>query len=290
MGPINKIKKLILRQAVKTDSRTQDKILAGAFAQLDAMAGDGRRPQPAGFFRALFSSRLAQLAAAAGIVAAVFLLAHYVGRPVDVCSVAIGKVSEKMDNVHAFTYCYRRQVLNGRPEAAHQTETVLYISPEHGVRLGTYVDGKTEMQTFLLPAEKVKITVMPEEKQYTRDELTEQTLEQVQQEKDPRRLIRRFLASDYRDLGCAVISGIRSHGFEVSNPGFLQNTMSHSLGRLWINVKTHLPVRLELEGTDIATSTRVRIVADEFRWDADLQKEDFGPFIPEDYVLEKQEP
>ena len=279
------IKKLIQSQEIKTTPPMRDKILAGAFQELDKKAEQISAARPSPFF----GSRLAQLAAAACIVLAIYFTAYYIGRPVDVCSVAIARVAENIDNVHTFTYRYYQQILNGRVHPADQTETIFYVSPDHGIRLGTYVDGKTEMQTFILPAEKVKITVLPEEKQYTCDELPEQTYEKVQREKDPRRLIRRFLSSDYTDLGCREIDGILSHGIEVSNPGFLQDSMSHVIGRLWVNVKTQLPMRMELEGTDKVTSKRVRIVTDEFRWDAGLQKDDFGPFIPEDYVLSEQE-
>ena len=283
------IKELILSQKVKTDLQAQDKILAGAFAQLDDFTDVVQPSPPLSFYQAALNNRVAQLAAVIGIIAGIFITAHYVGNSVEFCPEAMAQVSGNIANVHTFTYRYCQQILNGGPDRADNAETVLYISPDHGVRLGTYVDGKAEMRTFLLPAENVKITVMPEEKRYKRDELTEQTFGQVQREKDPRELIRQFLSSDYTDLGCAVICGIQSHGIEVSNPGFLQHSMKDVVGRLWVNVKTQLPVRMELEGTDIASSNRVKIVADEFRWEADLQRGDFGPLIPEDYVLDEQD-
>jgi hypothetical protein len=283
------IKKLILRQKVKTDLATQDKILAGAFKQLDDMADSDRHCQPLSFYQAILNNRAAQLTAVAGFLAAIFITAYYVGNPVEICSVAVAQVAENIDNVNTFTYRHYRQIVNGMSDGPDKTETVLYISPNHGVRFATYVDGKAETRTFLLPAEKVMITVIPQEKQYKRDELTDQALRQVQREKDPRALIRQFLSSDYMDLGCAVICGVRSRGFEVSNPGLLQNSMKNVVGRLWVNVKTQLPVRMELEGTDIETLNRVKIVTDEFRWDASLQKDDFGPFIPADYVLDEQD-
>lgn len=276
------IKELMLRGEIQTDLPTRERILAGALAELDHHTRENQGMRP--------GRRIIQLAAAAGFIAAVFVTAHYVGRPVQLCSVAFAQVAEKIDSVHTFTYRYYQQVLNGRAGQADKTETVYYVSPDHGVRLGTYVDGKTEMQTFILPAEKVKITVLPDEKQYTRDELTEQTLGEAQREKDPRALIRQFLSSEYTDLGCAEVCGIQCRGIEVSNPGFLRDSMRNVVGRLWVNVKTQLPVRMELEGTDLATLKRVRIVTDEFRWEAGLQREDFGPFIPEDYVLDEDEP
>ena len=288
MKSIKDIKKSILRRQIKTDQRTRDKILSGAFAQLDAVADTKRHSRPSSFYQVLLRSRVAQLAAVAGIIFAIFITVHFVGKPINVCSVAVAQVIEKIDNVHTFTYRYYQQILNGQANHKGQTETVYYVSPDYGVRLGTYVDGKTEEQTFLLPAEKVKITVIPEEKQYKRDELTDQTFGQVQREKDPRKLIRQFLSSEYTDLGCAVICGIDCRGIEVSNPGFMRDSMKNVVGRLWVNIKTQLPVRMELEGIDIATSKRVKIVTDEFRWEADLQKDDFGPFIPEDYVLEEE--
>ena len=282
------IKKLILKHQIKTDQQTQDKILSGAFAELDAIADTNRRSKPLNFYQVLLHNRMAQLATVASIIFAVFITAHFIGRPINVCSVAMAQVIEKIDSVHTFTYRYYQQILNGGTNHKGQTETVYYVSPDHGLRLGTYVDGKTEEQTFLLPAEKVKITIMPEEKQYKRDELTDQTFGQVQREKDPRKLIRQFLSSEYTDLGSAVICGIECRGIEVSNPGFMRDSMKNVVGRLWVNIKTQLPVRMELEGIDVATSKRVKIVTDEFRWDADLQKDDFGPFIPEDFVLEEE--
>jgi outer membrane lipoprotein-sorting protein len=286
MKTIKDIKKLILTQQIKTDQRTRDKILSGAFAQLDAVADTNRHSQPFSFYQVLLHNRVAHFATVAGIIFAIFITVHFAGKPITVCSVAVAQVIEKIDNVHTFTYRYYQQILNGEANHKGQTETVYYVSPDYGVRLGTYVDGKTEEQTFLLPAEKVKITVIPEEKQYKRDELTGQTFGLAQQE-DPRKLIRQFLSSKYTDLGCAVISGIECRGIELSNPGFMQDSMKNVVGRLWVNIKTQLPVRMELEGIDLATSKRVEIVTDEFRWDADLQKDDFGPFIPEDYVLEE---
>ncbi len=283
------IKKLILSRKVKTDLQTQEKILAGAFDVLDNIAASKQRAKRISFCQILLHNRITQLAAVAGIIIAIFATSHYIGQPVKICSEAIAQVSKKLDRVDAFTYRYCQQVLNNGASEGHNTETVLYISPAHGVRLGTYVDGKTETRTFLLPAEKVKITVLPEEKQYTQDELSEQAFEQVQRDNDPRELIRQFLSSDYTDLGCQVVCGIQAHGIEVSNPGFLQNSMKNVVGRLWVNVKTQLPVRMELEGTDLATLKRIRIVTDEFRWKAGLQENDFGPFIPDDYVLEPSE-
>lgn len=279
------IKKLIQRQHIKTDPQREDKILTGAFAELDRIAEANRRSQVVPFFTLLLHSRPAQLAAMVCVITATFMTAHFIGKPVPICSVAMAQVSQNMNNVHTFTYRYFQHIIGGREEPGKQTETVYYISPDYGVRFGTYVDGKTEQRTFVLPAEKVKITVLPEEKKYKRDELTPQTLGQVQHKNDPRELIKQFLSSEYTDLGCKVVCGIESHGIEVKNPGFMQDSMKDVVGRLWINVRTQLPVRMELEGIDMATSQRVKIVTDEFRWDASLQKEDFGPFIPEDYVL-----
>ncbi len=283
------IKKLILSQKIKTEQETQDKILSGAFNELDNIARLNQPSKSLKIYQVILHNRVAQLAAVITIIASIFTVANYLGTPVKVCSVAIAQVSENMDNVHTFTYRYYKRILNGTEDRSDKSETVYYISPDHGVRLGTYVNGKTEKQTFLLPADKVKITIMPEEKQYKRDELTEETYGQVQREKDPRELIRQFLSSEYTDLGCAVIGGIESHGIEVSNPGFMQDSMKNVIGRLWINVKTHLPVRMELEGIDIASSKRIKIVTDEFRWKVELQEDEFSPFIPEDYVLENKE-
>ena len=282
----NDIKKLIKNREYQIDDASRDRILAGALAELDKRraAGDGKSTN---FFISMLRNRSVQLAAVASVIFAIIVGAELFESPVSICSLAVAEVNENLEHSNDFTYRHQQQIFYGGDEYSGPTETVLYVSGDYGIRFGTYSNGKATERTFVLPAEKVMITVMPEDKQYKRNELSEQTVKQVQEEKDPRELIRQFLSSNYRDLGCANIGGVEARGIEVRNPAFLLNSMEDVVGRLWVNSKTQLPVRMEIEGIDKSIMKRVQIVTDEFRWGAKFQKEQFGPFIPEDYVLEK---
>ena len=43
-------------------------------------------------------------------------------------------------------------------------------------------------------------------------------------------------------------------------------------GRLWVNVETDLPVKVEIEGVSSGGVVETKIVAWEFKWDAHFQK------------------
>lgn len=281
------IKKLILKQKTTTDLQTQNKILSDAFDALDKRVASDVKPDTVPLIHIVLTNRIAQLSMVAGIIIAIVVSAQFFDNSPALCTLAIAEVKQNIDDVDTFTYRCRRHEPNGAALNHNTTETVLYISPDYGVCLGTYVDGKAEARTYLLPAEKVMITVLPESKQYKRNPITDSTIEQVMDENDPRQLIRQFLSSDYTDLGCSEVSGVQARGLEVTNPPFMLNTMKDVIGRLWVNVSTQLPVRMEIEGTDQATGKRLQIITDEFRWQASLQKDDLSPFIPEDYVLDE---
>ena len=281
------IRNLILKQKKTTDLDTQNRILSDAFDLLDKRVDSHNISNRFTIFHILLTNRITQLSMVAGIVIAIIVFAHSMDNSVSICTLAVAEVVENIDNVDTFTYRYRLQESNGSVNHNKTSETVLYISPDYGLRLGTYVDGKAETRTYLLPAEKVMITVMPDQKQYKRNPITDSAIEQVMDEKDPRQLIRQFLSCDYTDLGCSNVSGVQARGIEVTNPAFLLNSMTNVVGRLWVNVNTQLPVRMEIEGTDQASSKRLQIITDEFRWQASLQKDDLNPFIPEDYILDE---
>lgn len=282
MKSYKNIRKLIESERVKSDEKTRDKILAGAQAELEKHRRTDSEKTP-NIFAVTLKNRAVQFAAVASIVFAVIFGAELIESPVEVCALAAEEVTENIEGTDNFTYRHLRQIMTG--EYGNITETVLYVSGDYGIQLGTYSEGKTKSRIFVLPAEKVMITVMPEDKQYKRDKLSEQTVKQVQEQNDPREIISQFLSSNYTDLGCSHLAGVEVRGIEVKNPKFLLNSMEDVTGRLWVNVKTQLPVRMEIEGVDKSLMKRVKIVTDEFRWKAKFNKEQFGPFIPEDYVL-----
>ncbi len=99
--------------------------------------------------------------------------------------------------------------------------------------------------------------------------------------KDPAEYIKRFLARPYKELGRSVIDGVEVEGIEVTDPPTDGDKLENAVGRMWVDVQTELPVRIEIEGT--ADSKTVHWLM-EFQWSEAVPASVFEPNIPGDYT------
>ena len=105
---------------------------------------------------------------------------------------------------------------------------------------------------------------------------------------DPRQWVRRFMAADYQPLGQDVINGVKVEGVEINELGVIrkwsgQTPIEDYAARLWVDVESLLPVRIEEEGT--LGTIRYGGGGDRFEWNAPLTVADIEPDIPGDYTL-----
>lgn len=82
-------------------------------------------------------------------------------------------------------------------------------------------------------------------------------------------------------LDNSVIDGIECFGFKLSAKKYGSNP-DHMLHRLWFDVTTNLPVRMEFEFVSESTGRRVLDVKDQFAWDLDVPADFWAPQIPPD--------
>ena len=138
------------------------------------------------------------------------------------------------------------------------------------------------MQKFLLPEQGVGYFIRPREKQYTRFELTGELA--TMKEDFPRQWVKIILSEDYIELGRGSINGIKVEGVEVENSELLGG--DEGVVRLWVDVETNLPVRMELEGMMMEAGAKrpMKFVMYDFEWDVELDERIFEPSIPEDYT------
>ncbi|MHC4396000.1 MAG: hypothetical protein ACYS1A_10140 [Planctomycetota bacterium] len=89
--------------------------------------------------------------------------------------------------------------------------------------------------------------------------------------------------ADYM-LNNTEIEGVECFGFEISAKKYGTNPET-SKHRLWFDVETKLPVRMEFEWLeDDGPRT---MVTDRFEWNPDLDEDFFTPHIPPDFTLKK---
>jgi hypothetical protein len=230
---------------------------------------------------------LAKIAAAAAIIIAALIGISRFGGSIDGASVAWADVLNVMEQVPTVVFKMTTVITFSEKNRELSTKSEVYDGGEYGNRVDIYMNGQLTMQKFLLPKEKVAYRIQPKEKMYSRFVLSEN---QAATEGDmPRQWVEIILSEDYVELGKGNINGIEVEGVEVQNSQLLGG--DEGIVRLWVDVETNLPVRMELEGKMMESGAKrpTKHVMEDFQWDVQLDANIFEPDIPDDYTEIKQQ-
>jgi len=163
----------------------------------------------------------------------------------------------------------------------HAGQFTFYLSEQYGFRMDISGDG-TVVSWYVPPESDTLTMVIPAEKKWSKTPLPpEQRGKMPEQYKDPAEYVSRFLARPYKELGRSVIDGVGVAGIEVTDPPTDDGKLEHGVGRMWVDVQTELPVRIEIEGTADAMAVRWLM---EFKWSEAVDPRVFEPNIPSDYT------
>jgi outer membrane lipoprotein-sorting protein len=281
-----------LAQAISPD----ETLIENVMSRINAMPIAGPSIGPAqNIWGTIMKSPITKLAAAA-----VIIIACSIGLMLWISTgsgIALADVLAKLEQVATYKF-QTRSILTRQRGNEERLSTVL-ISQDHGVKitLKTIDPNNGESppsDTYVLPQQNCILFLMHENKMYVRVKFNDDTeLEQHKGENnDPRVIVKKLLKHNYVRLGQSVIDGTTVEGFQTTDPnydgGFM--TMSDMMGKnekvnikLWVDVKTSLPVRLE---EDIVKDHGMRFheVSDDFRWNVIINADDFNPVIPEGYT------
>lgn len=227
----------------------------------------------------IMRNRIVQLAAAAVILAVAGVVLYHLGVAPAGASVAWGEVLAKVQAVPIIS-CKMKFTVDYPQGRQWTDESDVYLGREYGSRMDSYQDGQLHMIKYLVPVRKVIYFVNPQLKRYMEQTLSDEEVAGTMEEQDPRQQVKRILAGAYSQLGRSEIDGVEVEGIEARGSGT-------QVIRLWVDVKTNWPVRLEAEGQ--MNNERERrpshMVLDHFRWDATIDPAIFEPNIPADYTL-----
>jgi outer membrane lipoprotein-sorting protein len=222
----------------------------------------------------IMRNRIAQLAAAAAIITAVSIVLYHLGVSPDGANVAWGDVSARVKNAPTVTY-KARLTMNDPQGRQVVDESDVYVDQEQRCRIDSRVDGQPHTIKYLVPARKTFVMVQPELKKYMEGTLSDAEVAEMLEQQDPRRFCPQVLAGDYSKLGRSEIDGIEVEGIEAP--------LDNQTLRLWVDVKTNWPVRIEVDGK-FGQHQSSHVVFDRFQWDAELDPALFEPNIPADYT------
>jgi len=234
--------------------------------------------------RRIMRHPMIKLAAAAAIVMTVILGFNIVGGP-DAAHVAWGRVLETMETVPTVVFQMTHTTTFGENNTRTDESTV-YDAGQRGSRVDTFIDGKLFHQKFLLLDEKLFYAIRFDDKTYLRTTVPPD----YAAEGDMARLwVKTVLSEQYTQLGPRTIDGISCEGVEVRDSKLLAG--SEGTIRLWVDVASNLPVRIELEtmGTELGRKWPMQCVMDDFQWDVAMEEGTFEPQIPDDFT-QREEP
>ena len=236
------------------------------------------------------NSRTTKIAVAAAILVVALAGIHYLGGAPDGTSIVLAEAARNMETISSYTCRMTswRRPDQGDDNAAPTDESTmrLWYSNELGFRMEQHRNGEPMLTVCMLRESNEGIRVWPQRKNYVRTPVSEEDHATMDaQEQDPREWVRLFMTADYRSLGRDVIGGVTVEGVEINEMGVTRNA-SAQIGdyaaRLWIDVESRLPVRMEEEYT--LDSVPSGGTMDQFEWNPNLSTADLEPDIPADYV------
>jgi len=248
-------------------------------------------------WRTIMTSKITKLSTAALILVSVMVGMIHFGGSIDASSVALAEVIRSIQSASSAVWREQRVITcNGEELSLLNCDVVRYYSLEYGGREDMYITKDLLLhQLYWLPKENVRLEVAPLFKQYKRSEMTE--AERAIGGRSVEAIVELVKSEKPVKLGRRAIDGRQAEGFEIENSRIAEALVPVAFdslsARLWIDVETSLPLRYEAE---LVTSdkhitfltggkaVKVKVIGDEFRWDAEIEPGLFEPNIPSDYT------
>jgi len=238
-------------------------------------------------WRTIMKSRITKLAVAAAVIIIAALVINF---QFSTSGVAWGALVEKIENVQNVVYHLTANVkMQGIPQGqTPNTETIGYYSSEHGSRVENYIDDKLSFTMYLNPKANIFVSVMPDQKKFMKvTGKSSDELKQISEKDDPRVMVRNMMSAEYIHLGRDKINGIDVEGIECTGPRVMGGMFEDATARLWVEIGTDFPVRIEIEGVVSGGQMEMSMVIDDFQWNVDLDPALFVPDIPSDYTSQE---
>jgi len=289
MKHADEIRAFFQKATINTNPAGDKAVLADALGA--AGLASGQRPLSGGsrIWRLTMRNPIAKLAVAAALILAC-LGALHLWRGTE-SGVALADVLAKVEQVRALMYQmdnHTKVTMPGMGSTEVNMKMTWLIADDYGMRLDTSMTDPTtgqvmEQQAYVLPEQKIMMTIEPAKKQYARMVLDDAMFEEKRKEtNDPRMMIQQLLGCQYEDLGTSTLDGIEVQGFQSTDPAFLGGTGDVDV-KVWVDVKTRLPVRVDMK-MKVSDQVETHCTSYDFQWDIPVSAAEFTPVIPPDYT------
>jgi len=283
MRPAENIEKLVKNINIDTNAKIDEEVLGEVVKAFEKSKSKKTSAIEQNIWRIIMKSRMTKLAAAAVIIVAVILGLTITGGP-DMASVTWAEVIEKVEQIPALSFDMTTEISYTENEKL-SLQSVNYVAGDYGTKSSIYMNGELFVLKYRLPNKKLAYQIRPKDKTYFRFDLSDELAAKVKEQDpdDPRTWLKMILSGDYTELGRDNINGVAVEGIESSNPEIVGS--NERVMRLWVDVETNLPVRIEVEGEGMEGGQMRphKFVMENFQWNVELDESVFEPNIPEDY-------
>ncbi|MBN1974233.1 MAG: hypothetical protein JW787_11375 [Sedimentisphaerales bacterium] len=240
-------------------------------------------------------------------VAAVVVIACLIGFSIwrtTGSGIALGNVLARVEQVKAYRYKKNMQFWSEKvtgedpkkPYNFREVHGTFLISQEYGWQSKMeHLDPNGGKSTFdeycILPQKNTTIAISHKEKKYTRKEQDDGWIERVQKANidiwDPSSRLKRILKFKYESMGRSTIDGVEVEGFRTTDPNHGESKNSKVDIKLWVDVKTLLPMRYDSLESEEDIQRGDKIIThwvDDYQWDVSVDAAEFEPIIPDGYA------
>jgi hypothetical protein len=239
-------------------------------------------------WRVFMKSKITKLAVAAVLVLAAFIGIYRFGGSIDGTSVVLADVAKKMEQIK--NCVFKKTTTISSNNATDTFESLTYYT-KGAVREDNYDNEKIVRQVYVDFLEGIVVSIDHKMKVFKKMDMTDDDIKQ-HSTISPESIVNFILSKgDYKKLGRKTVNGILSEGFEFDDKRAMlsmeKDQIKNIVMRLWVDVNTNLPVRVELNGV-LTNNSAANVVMYDPKWDVELEPDFFEPKIPVDYIEPEQ--
>jgi hypothetical protein len=240
-------------------------------------------------WRIIMKSRITKVAAAAVIIIAMLIGVNQFGGSIDVASVALADVAKQIEQIRNCVFT-KTTIVSSEDNSTNVFDSLVYYT-EAAVREDIYDNKKITNQVYVKFLEGIVVGVEHKSKVFVKMDLTDEDIEELSPI-SPKNIVNLILSKGkYKKLGRKMVDGVLSEGFEFNDKRAMlsmdRDKIENVVMRLWVDVNTNLPVRIEVDGV-LVNNSKANVVMYDPKWDVELESDFFEPKIPVDYIKAEQ--
>ncbi len=247
-----------------------------------------RQAETLSIWRKIMKSPITKLAAAAAIMTVVVLGLNIIGGP-DMTSVALADVAKKIEQTRNCVF-KKTTTVSSEDNVTNAFDSLVYYT-EAAVREDIYDNEKITAQAYVRFPDAVVVAVDHKSRVFRKMDLAQEDIEKLSPV-SPKNIVDLILSKgEYKKLGRKTVDGVLSEGFEFNDKRAMlsmdKDKIENVVTRLWVDVRTNLPVRAEVDCV-LTNNTKATVVMCDPKWDIELESDFFEPKVPVGYVEPEQ--